>query len=448
MSAISVTHLGKVYRYYASRSDRLKEWVCCGLRDYATKTQALQGISLEVPAGESVGIIGRNGAGKSTLLKILAGVSAPTSGTVEVRGQVSAMIELGAQFHPDYTGLENLEISGILLGLSRREVRERIGEAVEFAELGGHMDHRLRTYSTGMQARLAFAASTLVKPDVLLVDEVLAVGDQYFVGKCVRYIQEFHRSGRTLVLVSHDLTLIRSLCRRAVWIDRGRVAADGPVGEVCAEYLRSVQQEENERLVSRNRQLWALRKRTHRELAGPGQHVMPDRTQIQIAQVLLLDGREAVKSCFLTGETLVIRIGYRAHTDYRNPNLSVAIERLDGLMMTSHASKDGGIETGTITPGEGWFDLVFPSLLLGPGSYWVHVAITLDDALAYGDTNFDRVERAQTFTVMAAHRPYPVVVEHPVRWKRGGGSSETRELIPGPVPARQPHWAEDTAAPE
>ena len=358
------------------------------------------------------------------------------------------MIELGAQFHPDYTGLENLEISGILLGLSRREVRERIGEAVEFAELGGHMDHRLRTYSTGMQARLAFAASTLVKPDVLLVDEVLAVGDQYFVGKCVRYIQEFHRSGRTLVLVSHDLTLIRSLCRRAVWIDRGRVAADGPVGEVCAEYLRSVQQEENERLVSRNRQLWALRKRTHRELAGPGQHVMPDRTQIQIAQVLLLDGREAVKSCFLTGETLVIRIGYRAHTDYRNPNLSVAIERLDGLMMTSHASKDGGIETGTITPGEGWFDLVFPSLLLGPGSYWVHVAITLDDALAYGDTNFDRVERAQTFTVMAAHRPYPVVVEHPVRWKRGGGSSETRELIPGPVPARQPHWAEDTAAPE
>lgn len=439
MPAISARDLRKVYRYYASRSDRLKEWVCCGLRDYATKTEALQGISLDVPAGESVGIIGKNGAGKSTLLKILAGISAPTSGTLEVQGQVSAMIELGAQFHPDYTGRENLEISGILLGLSRREVRERIGEAVEFAELGGHMDHRLRTYSTGMQARLAFAASTLVKPDVLLVDEVLAVGDQYFVGKCVRYIQEFHRSGRTLVLVSHDLTLIRALCRRAVWIDRGRLAADGPAGEVCADYVRSVQQEENERLLARNRQLWALRTRTHRELASPEEPVMPDRAQIQITEVRLLDDCGKDKTCFLTGDTLTVRIGYRSQVRYRNPNVSLTIERLDGLMMTSHASKDGAIETGPVEPGEGWFDLVFDALLLGPGSYWVHAAITLDDALAYGDTNFDRVERAQTFTVMAANRPYPVVIEHPVRWRRGGGSLETRELLPRPAPNRQPH---------
>jgi ABC-type polysaccharide/polyol phosphate transport system ATPase subunit len=430
MAAISATNLRKVYRYYASRGDRLKEWVCCGLKDYATKTEALQGVSLDVPAGESVGIIGKNGAGKSTLLKILAGISEPTSGTLDVRGQVSAMIELGAQFHPDYTGRENLEISGILLGLSRREVRERIGEAIDFAELGDQMDHRLRTYSTGMQARLAFAASTMVKPDVLLVDEVLAVGDQYFVGKCVRYIQEFHRSGRTLVLVSHDLTLIRSLCRRAIWIERGRLAADGPAGEVCAEYLRSVQQEEHERLLARNRQLWALRSRTQRELAGQGEPVIPTRAQIQIAEVRLLDGDGKDKACFLTGESLTIRVGYRSQIRYDNPNLSVTIERVDGLMMTSHSSKDGAIETGRIDPGEGWLDLVFDPLLLGPGSYSVHAAITLDEALAYGDTNFDRLERAQTFTVMASGRPYPVAIEHPVRWKRGGRSLEARDLLP------------------
>ncbi len=438
MRAISVEQLRKVYRYYPTRADRLKEWVCFGLKDYAKQMEALQDISLEVPAGESVGIIGKNGAGKSTLLKILAGISSPTSGRLEVYGQVSAMIELGAQFHPDYTGRENLEISGILLGLSRREVRERIGEAVEFAELGGHMDHRLRTYSTGMQARLAFAASTLVKPDVLLVDEVLAVGDQYFVGKCVRYIQEFHRAGRTLVLVSHDLTLIRSLCQRAIWIDRGRLAADGPAGEVCADYLRSVQQEENERLLAKNKELWALRRRTQRELAGRDEPVIPDRAQIQITEVRLLDGRGEDKTSFLTGETLAVRIGYRAQVRYRNPNVSLTIERLDGLMMTSHASKDGAIETGAIEPGEGWFDLVFDSLLLGPGSYWVHAAITLDDALAYGDTNFDRLERVQTFSVMAANRPYPVVIEHPVRWRRGGRSLDTRDLLPRPVPSRQP----------
>jgi lipopolysaccharide transport system ATP-binding protein len=436
MSAITATNLGKVYRYYASRADRLKEWACFGLRDYAARVEALQGVSLEVPAGESVGIIGRNGAGKSTLLKVLAGISPPTSGSLEVSGRVAAMIELGAQFHPDYTGRENLEISGILSGLSRQEVRERIREAVEFAELGDHMDHQLRTYSTGMQARLAFAASTLVKPEVLLVDEVLAVGDQYFVGKCVRYVQEFHRSGRTLVLVSHDLTLIRSLCRRALWIDHGRLAADGPSGEVCADYLRSVQREENDRLQARNRQLWALRSRTQRELAGKEEPVIPTRAQIQITGVRLLDGGEKDKTCFLTGETLTIRVGYQSQIRYDNPNVSVTIERVDGLLMTSHSSKDGAIATGRIDPGEGWFDLVFDALLLGPGSYWVHAAITLDEALAYGDTNFDRLERVQTFTVMASGRPYPVTIEHPVRWKRAGKSLDAQDLHPRTAPSR------------
>ena len=437
MHAIRVIELSKAYRYYASRADRLKEWACLGLKRYAETVDALQGISFEVPAGESVGIIGRNGAGKSTLLRLLAGISSPTSGSAEVRGTVAAMIELGAQFHPDYTGRENLEISGILLGLSRKEVLARIQDAIEFAELGDQIDHQLRTYSTGMQARLAFAASTLLKPDVLLVDEVLAVGDQYFVGKCVRYIQEFHRSGRTLLLVSHDLTLIRSLCRRAVWVDRGRLVADGPAGDVCAGYLRSVQQEENEKLLKTNRDLWALRAKAQKELAGPGDRVVPDRTQIRITQVQLLNERETAKNCFLTGETLVIRIRYRSHTEYRNPNLSVTIERMDGLMITCHSSKDAQIATGHIEPGEGWFDLVFQPLLLGPGSYWVHVAVTLDEMLAYGDTNFDRLDRAQTFTVMAASRPYPVVIEHPVQWKRGEQPLIACEPGPGRMPGTQ-----------
>lgn len=430
MTAISATNLGKVYRYYPSRADRLKEWACLGLKDCATTVEALQGISLEVPAGESVGIIGRNGAGKSTLLKVLAGISPPTSGSFEVRGQVAAMIELGAQFHPDYTGRENLEISGILSGLSRQEVRERIREAVEFAELDGHVDHQLRTYSSGMQARLAFAASTLVKPDVLLVDEVLAVGDQYFVGKCVRYIQEFHRSGRTLVLVSHDLTLIRTLCRRAVWVDRGRLAADGPAGEVCAEYLKSVQREEHGRLQEKNRQLRAMRAQAQRGPAGPEEPAAPGREHIRITEVRVLDGAGQGKACFVTGETLAVRIGYRSQIRYGNPNLSVTIERADGLMMTSHSSKDGAVGTGQIEPGEGCFDLVFDPLLLGPGSYWVHAAITLDEALAYGDTNFDRIERAQTFTVMASGRPYPVAIEHPVRWTRDGRLLDAPDLRP------------------
>jgi lipopolysaccharide transport system ATP-binding protein len=270
-----------------------------------------------------------------------------------------------------------------------------------------------------MQARLAFAASTMIRPDVLLVDEVLAVGDQYFVGKCVRYIQEFHRSGRTLVLVSHDLTLIRSLCQRVVWIDRGQLVRDGPVAEVCAEYLRSVQQEENEKLLAKNRDLWIARSRSKHKLTDLEASTFPDQAQIRIMDVRLQDGCEKAKTCFFIGETLVIRVGYRSNIRYTNPNISVTIERLDGLMVTCHSSKDVGITIGQIDPGEGWIDLIFDALLLGPGNYYVHVAITTDEALAYGDTNFDRVERAQAFMVMAPGRPYPVVIEHPVRWKHG-----------------------------
>jgi len=426
MHAIRAVALRKSYRWYRSRVDRIKEGLCLGLRSYAEVVEALQGISFEVRKGEAVGMIGRNGSGKSTLLRVLAGISAPTAGLVEVQGTVAAMIELGDHFHPDYTGRENLEFTGLLLGLSRKVVQDRLPGVIDFAELGDRIDRPLRTYSTGMRARLAFAASTLITPDMLLVDEVLAVGDQYFVGKCVRYLQEVHRSGRTVVLVSHDLTLIRSLCQRVLWLDRGQVIADGPPGEVCAKYLRALQQDEHDRLLEANQALWALRMKVRQELAGTGDERVPDREQIQITRVQALDEHGVAKYCFLTGESLILRIHYRSSIIYDDPNVAVSIQRLDGVMITCHASKDARIATGRIEPGEGWFELVFPHLLLGAGTYWVHVAITVDEALAYGDTNFDRVERAQTFTVVARGRSYPVAVEHPVLWRREG-----RLLQPG-----------------
>lgn len=411
MTAIRLQDVSKTYRYYPSRAHRLKEWLSFGLRRYSTEVEALHGISMAVEAGESVGVIGRNGAGKSTLLRVLAGISPLTSGSRQVRGSISAMIELGAQFHPDYTGRENVAISGIMLGLSRREVDERLPDAIEFAELGEQIDHPLRTYSNGMQARLAFAASRMVRPDILLVDEVLAVGDQYFVGKCVRSIQHYQRTGRTLVLVSHDLTLIHALCQRVVWIDQGRIVADGAPNHVCAAYRRSVLEEENEKAKARNR--------------GAGTGRAAERTEspagrIAITDVKLLNGWEEERCCFMAGETLAVRIGYRSRIRYPNPNFSITIERSDGIMMTAHATKDAELNTGLVEPGEGCFDVVFSPLMLGPGVYRVHVAVTLDDLLAYNDTNFDRIEGAREFQVMASGRPYPVAIEHPVVWKREG----------------------------
>ena len=420
MAAIQLQDVTKIYRYYPSRGHRVREWLSFGLRQYCTQVEALRQVSLTVNAGESVGVIGRNGAGKSTLLRVLAGISPPTSGRREVQGSISAMIELGAQFHPDYTGRENVAISGIMLGLSRREVDERLPAAIEFAELGEQIDHPLRTYSNGMQARLAFAASTMVRPDILLVDEVLAVGDQYFVGKCVRSIQQYQRSGRTLVLVSHDLTLIHALCGRVIWIDGGRIVADGSPQQVSAAYRRSVLDEENEKAKARVGAVGT----DHR--TGSGATIAG---QIAITDVTLLNGWEEPRTCYMAGETLTVRIRYRAAVRYANPNVSVTIERIDGIMMTAHATKDTDLCTGVVEPGEGAFDVVFSPLLLGPGGYRIHVAMTLDDLLAYNDTNFDRIEGVQEFQVMASGRPYPVAMEHPVVWKREG-----RPLLPAVAP--------------
>lgn len=197
---------------------------------------ALQDVSLNIGAGESVGLIGSNGAGKSTLLRLICGLGRPTTGQVDVRGRVAALLELGAGFHPHLTGRDNLYVSAILGGLRRREARELFDSIVEFAELGGFIDQPLRTYSSGMQMRLAFSVAIHVDPSVLIIDEGLAVGDAHFQQKCLDRIHAFRRAGKTLIIVSHDMAAVRSFCSRAIWLRRGRVAADGPVESVIRQY--------------------------------------------------------------------------------------------------------------------------------------------------------------------------------------------------------------------
>lgn len=197
---------------------------------------ALQDVSFEVRQGEVLGVIGRNGSGKSTLLKVIARVLRPTAGRVWVRGRVAPLLELGGGFHPELTGRENVFLNAALLGHSRREVTERFDRIVDFAELWEFIDAPLRTYSTGMVARLGFAVATAWEPEVLLIDEVLAVGDQAFQRKCQARLAEFRAAGTTILLVSHSPELIRQMCNRALWLDRGRVRTLGPAGEVAAGY--------------------------------------------------------------------------------------------------------------------------------------------------------------------------------------------------------------------
>lgn len=201
---------------------------------------ALEAISFSIDCGESVGIIGRNGAGKSTILGLIAGVIRPSAGTVRVRERVSSLLELGGGFHPDLTGRENVMLNGVLMGLSRREVRSRLDAILDFAELGDFVDQPIRTYSTGMLARLGFSVITQIQPKLLLIDEVLAVGDDAFRRKCYDLIDKFRRQGVTIVFVSHSAAEVDRLCRRAIWIDNHRVRADGNARNVLRQYHASL----------------------------------------------------------------------------------------------------------------------------------------------------------------------------------------------------------------
>src|SRR3954471_7074146 len=231
MNAIELTNVTKVYRRYARKKQfaTLKSALLKGslIQDLQPdeKFPALQGVSFAVTAGQTYGIIGRNGSGKSTALKVVAGITKPTSGTVAVQGRISALIELGAGFHPEISGRENVFINGIMLGLTKKEITRRFDEIVEFAELEAFIDAPVKTYSSGMYVRLGFAVAIHVDPDVLLVDEVLAVGDEGFTHKCLDKFAEFKRRGKTILLVTHSLGMVERFCDDAVWLDAGEKQA-------------------------------------------------------------------------------------------------------------------------------------------------------------------------------------------------------------------------------
>ena len=250
VAAIEVARASKIYRRYSHRkqfatlkSALLTRSLIASLKPDETFT-ALNDVSLTVPKGRTLGVIGRNGSGKSTLLKLVAGITKPSSGTVRVDGRVSALIELGAGFHPEISGRENVFINGIMLGLTKREVARRFDEIVDFAELRDFIDAPVKTYSSGMYVRLGFAVAIHVDPDVLLVDEVLAVGDEGFTHKCLDKFADFKRRGKTILLVTHSLGLVERFCDEALWLDAGRIKGSGDPKRIVGAYLTDIQRRE------------------------------------------------------------------------------------------------------------------------------------------------------------------------------------------------------------
>jgi len=305
--AIRVDGVAKRYRIFARPFDRLL-YQMFGLREARCEPfDALHELSFAVRPGETLGLIGRNGAGKSTLLQIICGTLTPSRGSVAVNGRVAALLELGAGFNPEFTGRENVYMNAAIYGLDRAEIDRALPSILDFAEIGDFIDRAVKTYSSGMFVRLAFAVIAHVRADILIIDEALAVGDVYFTQKCMRFLKRFKESG-TLVFVSHDVNSVINLCDRAVWLDRGRIARQGPAKEVCEAYLGSFYPDGE---VGDNAAGGNVAGRRGSEEFGTG--------SARIEQVQLLDEARQPLNLLLAAQRVELRVRCRASTDIEAP---------------------------------------------------------------------------------------------------------------------------------
>jgi lipopolysaccharide transport system ATP-binding protein len=304
MGALTVSGLGKAYRQYPTRWSRLAEWLFELLRPGAPPRHSLkwvlQDVSFTVAPGEAVGLVGINGAGKSTLLKLIAGITQASAGSVQLQGRLAALLELGMGFHPDFTGRQNAVMAGQLLGMPGDEVVRLMPQIEAFAEIGDYIDQPLRVYSSGMQVRLAFAVATVRRPDILVVDEALSVGDAYFQHKSFERIRQFRRQGTTLLLVSHDKQAIQSLCDRALLLDGGRLVRMGPPEEIMDYYNALIAERENATVRVNETRAGKLQ-----TVSGTGEATVID--------IALLDEHGARVEVVDVGAPVTLRVTVRAH---------------------------------------------------------------------------------------------------------------------------------------
>ena len=328
--AIRVQNLGKCYQIYNAPRDRLKQFVLPRFQRLAKHSQqnyfrefwALRDVTFDVRKGESIGIIGRNGSGKSTLLQIIAGTLTPTQGSVDVNGRIAALLELGSGFNSEFTGRENVFMNASVLGLSQEEIASRFSEIAAFANIGDFIEQPVKTYSSGMLVRLAFAVSVCVQPDILIIDEALAVGDMAFQFKCLDRLHQLIANGTTLLFVSHDISLVRSFCDLVLLLDRGEAAAFGPSLEVTETYLMNARQEQ---VASSNSRMVSIKTR----VAEEGRFAFGT-DQGQIIKAVFTDTQTS-KAIFSTGDVVCVTIEVEYAESLCNPCVSLII--LDQRML-------------------------------------------------------------------------------------------------------------------
>ena len=366
-SAISVTSLSKNFRLYHERNRYIKAALLRGRRAKYEEFWALKDVSFEVPHGATLGIIGSNGSGKTTMLKCLTGIYTPERGSIKVDGKLAALLELGAGFHPELTGSENIFLNGAILGMSKQDIQSKFASIVEFAGLEKFIDTPVKNFSSGMVVRLGFSIASHVEPEILLIDEILSVGDQDFQRKSSEKIEEFRREGRTIVVVSHSLGLVQQLCKEVIWLDKGQIKQSGLAAEVIAAYTGGSYAKQTE-IDESQRNRW-----------GTGD------ARINSIELLSQDGSpvEVIES----SAALQMRFQISAHTRLESPILRVQITRLNGDVIWA-TSTQRGADTLRILDGAATATLNIDSIHLLEGSYYVSASIT--DST--GTTEFDHCE--------------------------------------------------------
>ena len=403
--AIDAADVTKVYRRYTHKKQfaTLKSALVSGslIKDLRPEDTfaALKGVSFKVPAGSTYAIIGRNGSGKSTMLKCVAGITKPTTGTIGVKGRISALIELGAGFHPEISGRENVFINGIMLGLSKREIARRFDEIVEFAELEDFIDAPVKTYSSGMYMRLGFAVAIHVDPDVLLVDEVLAVGDEGFTHKCLDKFGEFRRRGRTILLVTHSLGLVERFCDEALWVDAGLARADGDPRRVIGAYITDVEKAEEKALAASDAraQEQASVEAAPAEVVSAGDVVdaasAPDdmfrategrwgSREAEITRVTFIGEDGAAGHVFQAGERVTIQLAVRARQQLTDFVFGIGIFNADGVCCYGTNTDIAELKPVELS-GDGQVNFIVENLDLVEGTYKLDVAIHRRDGYPY-----------------------------------------------------------------
>ena len=400
MSSEPVIHardLGKLYPIYAKPQDRLKQAFFRGRRRFFTPFWALRNVSFEVARGESVGIVGRNGSGKTTLLQIIAGTLAPTEGEVRVRGRVAALLQLGSGFNPQFTGRENVFLNGSILGIPRAEMERKFDEIAAFAEIGEHIDQPVKTYSSGMYARLAFAVAISVEPDVLIVDEILSVGDVGFQQKCVARLRQLREAGLTLLFVSHSPDAVRSTCQKALFLAEGAPRAFGPAEQVVNAYLKYVRTQTNAEALDREAKLGkAIPFRT--EVPGKLRY---GTGHVQLEEVELLDARGEPCRSFGFGDAVTIEARIRSFVDAENLSLSFLVRDATGVDLLGTTSFDEGVKFPALGENDAATIRITFMNVLRKGSFGVSLAVHRVSRSDYSDNVlFDQVDGCAAFSVV------------------------------------------------